>query len=340
MLLSNIVNAVNAKSFGETNYTYEDIFPFFQSAISDLNSELDVIRRIKLPSNVSSSNVAYATSSYDVISDTNILNYVVTYIVVAMDDAMLSTTQRTEQYRTKLATYKKVLISELYKYMPITAVTNQTFSIGDAHKQGTSNIPNVTAWYEEDIYGKLSCRENGHTIGEIKIRFDNPYGTLEPYSQTDKNYTNTHIKEGTNVYTFLFTPSDPFKAYYRPVIIGVVLTGYDIERTDNIIPEDMDYTISIIQGDTVDYSFDLDQELSGAELYLTCAAYNINEQLTYLGQTNDAYRYKLNFSDVFTNGLQSGISTYDLTLVYAGSTKTILKDQPFQVIRKNNRVVL
>ena len=84
MKLTKIVDAVNAKSFGETNWTYSDIYPYFSQAITEINGELDNFRQIENAPDVTEDTPYYNIASYSAIPDTHILNYVVTYIVVAI----------------------------------------------------------------------------------------------------------------------------------------------------------------------------------------------------------------------------------------------------------------
>ena len=87
MILSNIVKLVNAKSFGETTYTYEEIYPYFLEAVNAINGDIDSHRHIPEPPPVSEYSESYGTLSYTALSDMHIANFIVTYIVVAMDNA-------------------------------------------------------------------------------------------------------------------------------------------------------------------------------------------------------------------------------------------------------------
>lgn len=221
MLLSEIVKYVNAKSFGETSYTYDDIYPYFQEAINSLNVELDSHRRIPDAPVITEDIASYNNTAYTAISDMHISNYIVTYIVVAMDNASLSITSRTQTYASQLSQYKQRLISELYKFMPITSSPNVYFDFtGGASNR---NVPNVKIIYDEKIGGALSC--NGDVVPTYGIVADNPYGTIEPADSTVK------IKKGVNLYDYIFTPSSHFRQFYSSVKVPVAITGYDIEYT-------------------------------------------------------------------------------------------------------------
>lgn len=218
MLLSDIVKRVNAKSFGETNYTYDDIYPYFQEAIDNINSTLEVYRQLPEAPITSEAYANYKTMDYGFLSDTHIGNYIVTYIVVAMDNASLSVTTRTQTYASQLEQYRRQLISDLYKYMPITVNSGSSFDLsGDRPRLG---IPNVKAWYNETIGGILSS--NGDVVPINGVRSSNPYGALVPYDKNQK------ILEGTYLYDYVFIPNKDFRKYYKNILVPVSITGYDI----------------------------------------------------------------------------------------------------------------
>lgn len=218
MLLSDLVKYVNAKSFGETHYTYSDIYPYFQEAINALNSSMDIHRHIADAPVITEDLVAYENAAYTAISDMHISNYIVTYIVVAMDNASLSVTSRTQTYATQLNQYRQRLISDLYKFMPITSNTNVYFDLsGDSHKR---NVPNAKAIYNEKIGGPLSG--NGDKIPTVGVVCDNPYGKLVPKCPEQT------IKVGTYNYEYVFIPNNHFRQYYCNALVLVTITGYDI----------------------------------------------------------------------------------------------------------------
>lgn len=218
MLLSDLVKYVNAKSFGETHYTYSDIYPYFQEAINSLNAAMDLHRHIANAPVITEDMVAYSNAAYTAVSDMHINNYIVTYIVVAMDNASLSVTSRTQTYATQLNQYKQQLISDLYRFMPITASTNVYFDL-DTSAPSKHN-PNVKAVYDEKIGGVL-CG-NGDKVPVQGVICDNPYGKIIP------KYPEQKIAIGTYNYEYVFIPNTHFKQYYNNVIVLVTLTGYDI----------------------------------------------------------------------------------------------------------------
>lgn len=225
MKLSKIVQAVNAKSFGETSWTYDEILPYFQQAISELNGELEAFRQLPVPDDVSESDTFYDIKTYTALPDTHILNYVVTYIVVAMDNAQLANTSRTQTYASQLNKYKEQLISDLYRWMPITANSNIYFDLdGRDHK---TNIPNVgKVWYDEDAGGMLSANEDSsgkyQTLPITNVFAENPYGTLVPEN------TGQRVLLGDHYYNYIFIPYDDFRQYYNPVRVQVLIKGYNI----------------------------------------------------------------------------------------------------------------
>ena len=173
MLLSKIVDLVNAKSFGETDYSYSDILPYFLDAVEAINSEVDSHRAIALPPAISESDAAYAITSYRGVSDNYISTYIVTAITVAMDSAALAVTNRTQTYAAQLNVYKRNLISELYKWMPITTDPNVYYDMSsgyapsanpmfdwwanDNHSNNSRKTPEVgNVWYDEFEGGQLT----------------------------------------------------------------------------------------------------------------------------------------------------------------------------------------
>lgn len=229
MKLSKIVDAVNAKSFGETDWTYDDIYQYFQEAIAAINGEVEEIRRLPSAPNVSEDDPYYSIAAYNTLSDTHILNYIVTYIVVAMDNAQLAVTSRTQTYATQLAKYKQQLIADLYKWMPLRGDSNVYF---DLEYKGveTKRIPNVgNVWYDEDEGGILSCNASNdnppkyNTNPSIGVHCENPYGYLVPRDP------NQRILEGKYYYNYVFVPYDSFRKFYDPVGVRVLIEGHNIE---------------------------------------------------------------------------------------------------------------
>lgn len=218
MLLSDLVKYVNAKSFGETHYTYSDILPYFQEAINSLNASMDIHRHIAEAPVITEDLVAYSNAAYTAISDMHISNYIVTYIVVAMDNASLSVTSRTQTYATQLNQYKQQLISDLYRFMPITSSSNIYFDLEGS--SNTKHTPNVKAIYNEKIGGVL-CG-NGDKIPTQGVICDNPYGKIVPKNPEQR------VAVGTYSYEYIFIPNAHFRQYYHNVLVPVVLTGYDI----------------------------------------------------------------------------------------------------------------
>lgn len=238
MKLSKIVDAVNAKSFGETSWTYTDIYPFFQQAISEINGELEAFRHISDAPTISETDEGYDVAEYTMLSDMHINNYIVTYITVAMDNAQLATTSRTQTYSAQLNRYKQQLISDLYKWMPIRTQSNLYFDLESGPHPQIKDIPNVgKVWYDESTYGKLSCNESSTglrmKVPSYGVKSENPYGYLEPEDP------NEEIKEGLNHYTYKFTPFDGFIDYYKPRYIQVSIRGYNIPYTE---PQVVDVT--------------------------------------------------------------------------------------------------
>ena len=229
MLLSKIVDAVNAKSFGETNWTYDDIYPYFAQAISEVNGELEDFRRIESAPDISESSPYYSIAAYNALPDTHLLNYIVTYITVAMDNAQLAVTSRTQSYATQLAKYKQQLIADLYKWMPLRDNSNVYFDL-EHDGRDTRRLPVVgRCWYSEDEGGKLSCNPssdgNYQTNPSLGVHCENPYGYLVPRDTTQK------ILKGTYYYDYIFVPYEAFRPYYDPVGVRVAITGYDILYT-------------------------------------------------------------------------------------------------------------
>lgn len=234
MKLNKIVSAVNAKSFGETNWTYDDIYPYFQEAISEINGEVEPFRNIANAPDISESDEGYSNAEYTMLSDTHILNYIVTYIVVAMDNAALAVTSRTQTYSSQLTKYKRQLISDLYKWMPLRQQSNNYFDL-EATRHITE-IPNPgKVWYDES-YGKLSSRASiltglHMTVPTTGLRSENPYGYLVPAKPDEE------IKEGLHKYKYIFIPFDEFIKYYKPVEVFIDLRGYDVDfqvHTDQV----------------------------------------------------------------------------------------------------------
>lgn len=270
MLLSKIVDAVNAKSFGETNWTYGDIYPYFAQAISEVNGELEDFRRIESAPDISESSPYYSIAAYNALPDTHILNYVVTYITVAMDNAQLAVTSRTQSYATQLAKYKQQLIADLYKWMPLTSNSNNYFDL-EHDGRDTRRLPVVgRCWYNEDEGGKLSCNPssdgNYQTNPSLGVHCENPYGYLVPRDTTQK------ILKGTYYYDYIFVPYEAFRPYYDPVGVRVAITGYDIQYTS--IPyttiEHLDVKhITNSSGDSISIDDDIDmnnKQISNVEL--------------------------------------------------------------------------
>lgn len=229
MLLSKIVDAVNAKSFGETSWTYDDIYPYFAQAISEVNGELEDFRRIDAAPQISESSPYYNIAAYNALPDTHILNYVVTYITVAMDNAQLAVTSRTQSYATQLAKYKQQLIADLYKWMPLRDNSNVYFDL-EHDGRDVRRLPVVgRCWYSEDEGGKLSCNPssdgNYQTNPSLGVHCENPYGYLVPRDTTQK------ILKGTYYYDYIFVPYEAFRPYYDPVGVKIAITGYDILYT-------------------------------------------------------------------------------------------------------------
>lgn len=225
MKLSKIVDAVNAKSFGETNWTYDEIYPYFQQAISEINGELEAFRQLPLPSEVSESDSWFDVAAYSALPDTHILNYVVTYIVVAMDNAQLANTSRTQTYASQLTKYKEQVISDLYRWMPITTNSNIYFDLEENGKK--AKIPNVgKVWYDETLGGMLSANEdasgNYQTLPLTNVFAENPYGVLVPEN------TGQRILLGDHYYNYIFIPYDDFRQYYNPVRVQILIKGYNI----------------------------------------------------------------------------------------------------------------
>ena len=230
MLLSKIVDAVNAKSFGETSWTYSDIKPYFAQAIAEINGEVEAFRRIDAAPDVSEDTPYYSIAAYNAIPDTHILNYVVTFIVVAMDNAQLAVTSRTQSYASQLAKYKQQLIADLYKWMPLRDSSNVYFDLEHDGKN-TNRIPEVgRCWYSEDEGGMLSCRASAGgtyaTNPTIGVHCENPYGYLVPRDPSQR------ILEGEYYYNYVFVPFAAFREHYDPVGVRVAIKGYDIPYTD------------------------------------------------------------------------------------------------------------
>jgi len=251
MKLSKIVDAVNAKSFGETNWTYDDIYPYFQEAISEINGEIELFRNIAAAPDISESDSGYANAEYTMLSDTHILNYIVTYIVVAMDNAQLAVTSRTQTYASQLAKYKQQLISDLYKWMPLTHKSNNFFDL--EYSPNDYKLPNPgKVWYDES-FGKLSSRKNILTGEHMKVpttgvKAENPYGYLVPAKPDEE------IKEGLHRYKYIFIPFDDFRSYYRPVEVFIEMRGYDV-----------DFDVHIDQVDDIGYIRIDDTEITSRE---------------------------------------------------------------------------
>lgn len=224
MLLSEIVNRVNSKSFGETTYTYTEIYPYFQQAIDNLNSQMDMYRHIPNAPIISEADPDFEKSDYQFLSDMHINNYLVTYIVVAMDNASLSSTSRTQVYATQLEAYTKRTLADLYSYMPVNGRASNLYFDFSGNKMSHLNEPTVKIWYDEYIGGKLSCL--GDKAPNVEgIRWDNPYGfvILSP------NFRNYKIKEGLNEIEYIFLPNDYFKNYYSGKRVIVPIIGYLID---------------------------------------------------------------------------------------------------------------
>lgn len=228
MKLSEIVSAVNAKSFGETSWTYDEILPYFQQAISEINGELEAFRQLPAPPTASESDSFYDIMAYNAISDVHIINYVVTYITVAMDNAQLANTSRTQTYASQLSKYKEQLISDLYKWMPIKSNSNIYF---DLDNEGPKlKIPNVgKVWYDETAGGMLSANEDVsgkyQTLPTTNVFAENPYGVLVPEDQTQR------VLLGEYYYNYIFIPYEDFRQYYNPVRVKVLIKGYNIPYT-------------------------------------------------------------------------------------------------------------
>ena len=228
MKLSKIVDAVNAKSFGETNWAYEEIYPYFTQAIAEINGELEAFRQLPLPDDVNESDTFYNIRGYNALSETQIMNYVVTYIVVAMDNAQLANTSRTQTYASQLTKYKEQLISDLYRWMPITTNSNIYFDLEDKHSN--VKMPNVgRVWYDESEGGRLSANDDSfgrhQTLPINSVYAENPYGVLVPENPSQK------IELGEHYYNYIFIPFEDFRQYYNPALVQVKITGYDIPYT-------------------------------------------------------------------------------------------------------------
>lgn len=219
MLLSEIVKRVNAKSFGETDYDYDDIYPYFQEAIDSLNSQLDVHRRV-----ADAPRMYTEDTEYNFLLDIYINNYIVTYIVVAMDNASLSVTSRTQTYAAQLEQYKTQTISDLYKWMPVKSTgASMAFDLTGYAGTKTLDVPQVKAWYDESIGGKLSGY--GSPIPAKGVRWDNPYGTLVVHPK----YADYRMKPGSNTVPYVFIPNEYFRQYYKNTIAYVSFYGYNID---------------------------------------------------------------------------------------------------------------
>lgn len=223
MLLTDIVKRVNAKSFGETDYDYEDIYPYFQEAIDSLNSQLDVHRRIA-DAPVVYDMSQYETMEYSFLQDIYINNYIVTFIVVAMDNASLSVTSRTQTYAAQLEKFKAQTISDLYKWMPVKTIGGHgAFDLTGRPDRTELGVPEVKVWYDERMGGKLSCY--GAVAPTKGIRWDNPYGTVVLHPK----YEGYKLKLGPNHIPYVFIPNDYFKQYYRNTVAYATVYGHNIE---------------------------------------------------------------------------------------------------------------
>lgn len=228
MLLSNIVKLVNAKSFGETTYTYDDIYPYFQEALNSLNGQLDTHRRIP-DAPVVYDEALYDTMSYDWLQDMHISNYIVTYIVVAMDNASLAVTDRTETYASQLNTFRQQLIADLYKWMPLlNSEASAAFDLTGQSRGYHLKEPNVRIWYDERIGGKLSA--HGDVAPTRGVRWDNPYGTVVLHPDA----VDYKLKLGPNSIPYIFIPDPYFRKYYSKLIITVTVYGHNIEYNPSI----------------------------------------------------------------------------------------------------------
>lgn len=224
MLLYKIVNKVNSKSFGETTYTYEDIQPYFQEAIDNLNSQLDSYRHIPDAPVLDRPDDVFKTE-YSFLSDMHINTYVVTYIVVAMDNASLAVTSRTSAYNAQLTNYTQRIIGDLYKFMPVNgASTNSYFDVGYSNRS-CLNKPNVRIWYNESVGGKLSAY-GGTAPNLTGIQWDNPYGTVV----ISPKYKDYKLKEGINEIVYIFYPNTYFSQFYEPKAVLVPIVGYRISH--------------------------------------------------------------------------------------------------------------
>jgi hypothetical protein len=223
MLLLDIVKRVNAKSFGETDYDYDDIYPYFQEAIDSLNSQLDVHRRIA-DAPVVYDTALYKSMEYSFLQDIYINNYIVTFIVVAMDNASLSVTSRTQTYAAQLEKFKAQTISDLYKWMPVKTIGGHgAFDLTGRPGRNELGVPEVKVWYDEKIGGKLSCY--GAVAPTRGIRWDNPYGTVILHPK----YEGYKLKLGPNKIPYIFIPNDYFKQYYKETLVYAIVHGHNVE---------------------------------------------------------------------------------------------------------------
>lgn len=242
MLITSIVKLVNQKSAGETEYSYEELYPFLQGAIDSLNSDLKNAARaiddFPYPDDPNNINVVL---HYDGLPDKHIRTYVVTYTVVAMDQAELSATSRTQYYATELRKYTEDLKSDLYKLMPVThtASYNSSFDMtGSRQEYITTSIPTLGKIFYDNSYGKIA---NGKAITELLntdksftgVRCDNIYGkfyydyNIIKRSVGKDKVVPTTFSTSIKSYPFIFVPRKEFLNYYNPVIVWIPILVWE-----------------------------------------------------------------------------------------------------------------
>jgi hypothetical protein len=250
MLISKLVQRVNAKTYGETMYSYEDIYSSFCDAIADVNAELEYYRRLADPPSVEEYESYPNTCDYSFLPDQLVESYIVTAIVVNLDIAQLAITERTQIYQNNLERYKKRVIEYLYELVPALGRFTNSFSLG---RPGEHNDkPSIKCSVVQHSPDYVLLEGTPLTAPHIKtlLSVDNPYGDFLPIKD-DKDIQ--RLKAGTNIYKYVFIPNSYFVNIYKPVgklIKFSAVSLDDLGIYDVITAEDMqtvkDYIYQVV----------------------------------------------------------------------------------------------